>query len=225
LLRRIVGHGEMKLDFPWILNQKKVLIVKLGRGRFGARAAELLLGLLLSRFRSATMARAEIPKAQRAPFFLYVDEMGSLARDENFFQLLSEARKYRLGLVLATQYASQIGSRESRDSVLSAVLGNAGTVVCFRVGVEDAPLLAPLFAPRLAPQDLAESPNFQGYMRLHLDRAAVRPFSFAIQKPERPVRAERAEKLIQTSRERWGVAPEECDRRAEERRKFIRSLD
>lgn len=225
VLRRIVGHGEMKLDFGGILNAKKVLIVKLGRGRFGARAAELLLGLLLSRFRSATMARAEIPKAQRSPFFLYVDEMGSLARDENFSQLLSEARKYRLGLVLATQYASQISSRESRDSVLSAVLGNAGTVVCFRVGVEDAPMLAPLFAPRLTAQDLAESPNFQGYMRLHLDRAAVRPFSFAIEKPERPARSEPAEKLIQASRERWGVAPEECDRRAEQRRKFIRSLD
>ncbi len=225
VLRRIVGHGEMKLDFPWILNEKKVLVVKLGRGRFGARAAELLLGRLLSQFRSATMTRAEIRKAQRAAFFLYVDEMGSLARDENFSRLLSEARKYFLGLVRATQYASQIGSRESRDCVLSAVLGNAGTVVCFRVGVEDAPLSAPLFAPRLASQDLAESPNFQGYMRLHLDRAAIRPFSFAIQEPKRPTRPERAARLMQAGRERWDVAPETCDRRAEERRKFIRALE
>jgi hypothetical protein len=224
VLRRIVGHGEMKLDFPWILNERKVLIVKLGRGRFGARAAELLLGLLLSRFRSATMARAEMIESNRAPFFLYVDEMGSLAQDANFSELLSEARKYRLGLVLATQYASQIRSRGSSDGVLSAVLGNVGTVVSFRVGVEDAPLLAPVFAPRFTAQDLAESPNFQGYMRLHLDHEAVRPFSFVLQKPG-PSRPGRAERLIRASRERWGVAPAECDRRAEERRKFIRELD
>jgi len=225
VLRRIVGHGEMKLDFPWILNERKVLIVKLGRGRFGARAAELLLGLLLSRFRSATMARAEMVESNRVPFFLYVDEMGSLARDANFSELLSEARKYRLGLVLATQYASQIRSRGSGDGVLSAVLGNVGTVVSFRVGVEDAPLLAPVFAPRFTAQDLAESPNFQGYMRLHLDHEAVRPFSFVLEKPGRPSRPGRAERLIRASRARWGVAPAECDRRAEERRKFIRELD
>jgi len=224
LLRRIVGHGDLNLDFHSILSQRKVLIVKLGRGRFGARAAELLLGLLMSRFRSATMARADIGKVQRAPFFLYVDEMGSLARDENFSQLLSEARKYRLGLVLTTQYASQISGRETRDSVLAAMLGNAGTVVLFRVGVEDAPMLAPLFAPRFGAQDLVELPNFQGYMRLHLDREAVRPFSFEVARPEGSARPERAERLIQASRDRWGVAPKQCDRRAEERRQFVQSL-
>ena len=105
------------------------------------------------------------------------------------------------------------------------MLNNAGTVVSFRLGVEDAPLLAPLFAPRLTALDLAESPNLQGYMRLHLDHAAVRPFSFAIQKPARPSRPGPAEKLVRASRERWGLAPEECNRRAEERRKFIRELD
>jgi hypothetical protein len=225
LLRRIVGHGEIRLDFSSILNQQKVLIVKLGQGRFGRRSAELLLGLLLSRFRSAVMARAEMANSKRLPFFLYVDEMGSLARDTNLSQMLSEARKYRVGLILASQFTSQLGSRDKEENLLSAALGNAGTVVSFRVGVEDAPLLAPLFAPSIGRQDLVELPNFEGYMRLHFDRESVRPFSFVVERPEEAHSPERAQRLIQASRERWGVAPEECDRRIEERRKFIRELD
>jgi len=225
VLRRIVGHGEMRLAFPSILENQHVLIIKLGRGRFGGQAAEVLLGLLLSRFRSAIMARADVPPDRRAPFFLYVDEMGSLAQDENFSHLLAEARKYGLGLVLATQYASQLSSRDPRrPSVLSAVLGNAGTVVAFRVGVEDAPLLAPLFAPRFEAQDLVELPNFQGYLRLHLDHETVRPFSFILEPPAPPPQPKRAEPLIRASQEQWGVAPEESDRRAAERRHFIQQL-
>ena len=220
LLRYVVGHGDMKLDFASILNEQKVLIVKLGRGRFGAQAAELLLGMFMSRFRSALMARAEIPNERRAPFFLYVDEMGSLAQDENFSRVLSEARKYRLGLVLATQYARQLGSRESRESTLSAVLGNAGTVISFRVGVEDAPLVAPLFGPHLTAQDLIELPNFEGYMRLHMDRKVVRPFNIYVQRPVEPARMGRAELLVEISRRSWGVPPEECEKRISERRCF-----
>ncbi|MGB9620571.1 MAG: TraM recognition domain-containing protein, partial [Armatimonadota bacterium] len=162
-LRAIVGHGEMRLNFGQVLDQGQVLIVKLGWGRFGSQTADILLGLLLSRFRSAVMARAEQPRADRRPFFLYVDEIGSLAQDENFSQLLAEARKYRVGLVLATQYACQLKGKDSRADTLAAVLGNVGTVAAFRLGVQDAEALAPIFAPRFQVQDLLELPNFQGY--------------------------------------------------------------
>jgi hypothetical protein len=151
--------------------------------------------------------------------------MGSLAQDENFSHLLAEARKYGLGLVLATQYTSQLSSRDPhRPSVLSAVLGNVGTVVAFRVGVEDAPLLAPLFAPRFEAQDLVELPNFQGYVCLHLDHKTVRPFSFILEPPTSPLQPQWAEALIRASQEQWGVVPEESDRRAAERRHFIQNL-
>jgi hypothetical protein len=223
LLRRIVGHGEMKLDFCQILDQQKVLILKLGRGRFGAQATDMLMGMLLSRFRCAVMARAAIPHGGRKPFFLYVDEIGSLASDPNFALLLSEARKYDLGLVLATQYAKQLAGGGSTN-LLSAVLGNAGTVACFRVGVEDAELLAPVFGPHLTPQDLMNLPNFEGYLRLHLDHSATRPSSIVTQKPERPVPPGRARELSERSRARWMVTTKECEEQIAERRHFIRRL-
>jgi hypothetical protein len=225
ILRCVVGHGDMRLDFEQILNSRKVLILKLGRGRFGVKTAELLLGLLLSRFRAAVMSRADMPKPDRPPFFLYVDELGSLARDENFVQLLSEARKYRVSLTMATQYASQLGGNAGPRNVLSAILGNVGTVVSFRVGVEDAPQLAPVFGPVITAQDLAEVPNFQGYMRFHLDGGIVRPFSFETTKPSAPTHSAQAEDLLTACRKRWGVSQEECEQLTAARRKLIRSLE
>src|SRR5262249_31962424 len=95
MLRRVFGHGSMALNFRAIMRQGGVLIVKLARGRFGVNVADLLTSQIVSRFRMAAMSRTNIPEAERKPFFLYVDELGSLARDETFSQLLSEARKYR----------------------------------------------------------------------------------------------------------------------------------
>jgi hypothetical protein len=223
LLRRIVGHGEMRLDWEQVLEEQKVLVLKLGRGRFGAEAAEMLLGLLMSRFRCAVMGRAGLPAHQRRPFFLYVDEIGSLGRDPNFSQLLSEARKYRVGLVVATQYGKQLSEGRGAN-LLSAVLGNAGSVLCFRVGVEDAPVLAPLFAPTVRAEDLVELPNFEAYMRLHLDQALAPPFSVVTERPRQAGSPERAEKLIGRSLRQWAVSPEECDRRARLRRRFVEAL-
>jgi hypothetical protein len=223
LLRRIVGHGDMRLDWQQILNEQKVLLLKLGRGRFGGEAAEMLLGLLMSRFRCAVMGRAALPADQRRPFFLYVDEIGSLGRDPNFSQLLSEARKYRVGLVVATQYGRQLNEGRGAN-LLSAVLGNAGSVLCFRVGVEDAPILAPLFAPAVQAEDLVELPNFEAYMRLHLDQAVAPAFSIVTERPRQVENPERAVRLVEQSRQQWAVSPEECDSRARLRRRFIEKL-
>lgn len=217
-MRRILGHGAMALDFPEILAKGKVVVVKLARGLFGSSVADLLASQLVARMRLAAMARAAVPRECRTPYFLYVDEFGSLARDENFSRLLSEARKYGLGLVLSTQYAGQLRDVDSRHDNLSAVLGNAGTVISFRVGVEDARLLEPLFAPAVSALDLAECPNFEGYMRLHLDSCAVRPFSFRTSPPSGDVDGARVSKLVEASRRRWGVPAEECDHRIEARR-------
>jgi hypothetical protein len=148
-----------------------------------------------------------------------------LASDENFSQLLSEARKYRLGLVLATQYAAQLRDQDSRRNALSAVLGNAGTVVVYRVGVEDAALLAPLFAPAISSADLMACPNFQGYIRLHLDGAATNPFSFD-NLPDSSLPNPHVLKYLETrSRESWGVPASECESEAAERSRFIAGLE
>jgi hypothetical protein len=223
-MRRILGHGEMALDFSAILASGKVLVVKLARGQFGASVADLLASHLVARIRLAAMARAALPRSRRRPFFLYVDEFGSMARDENFSRLLSEARKYGLGLVLSTQYAAQLRDPDSRHDNLAAVLGNVGTVICYRVGVEDARLLEPLFAPALSALDLAECPNFEGYMRLHLGGCLVRPFSFRGLPPPAARSEEELSRVVAAARRRLGVSSAQCDRRIEQRRKLIRAL-
>jgi hypothetical protein len=223
-LRRIVGHGAMALDFTGIMDSGKVLIVKLARGQYGAMVADLLTSQLTARLRLAAMGRAARPKTERKPFFLYIDEFGSLPRDENFSHLLSEARKYGLGLVMATQYASQLRSAHGTADNLSAVMGNVGTVIAFRVGAEDAPMLASIFSPTVSAQDLMECPNFQGYMRLHLSGTAVRPFSFRNELDATPPDEKRAHTIVVANRNRWGVPAEECDQRADERRRMIAAL-
>lgn len=223
LLQLVLGHGRMALDFQGIMNRGGVLIVKLARGQFGANVADLLTAQIVSRFRIAAMSRAEIPEDQRKPFFLFVDEAGSLAKDESFAQLLSEARKYKLGLVIGTQYASQLRDSEYSRNVLSAILGNVGTIVSYRIGVEDAALLGPVFAPVITQRDLIECPNYQGYMRLH-GKVSTRPFSFHNLPDATPPDDDRARKLVQSSRRRWGVSAEECRQKAEARGRAIKAL-
>ena len=224
LLRRIVGHGALALDFSDVLERGWVVIMKLGRGRFGALASDLITSQIVARFRAAAMARAVLPVSERRPYFIYVDEFGALAGDETFGQLLAESRKYALGLVLASQYAAQLRRADGGQSALSAVLGNVGTVISFRVGAEDAPLLARVFAPAVGPEDLMECPNFHGYMRLHLNDRSVRPFSFRNRPDETVSDPARAARLIAASRDRWGVPAAECDEHAARRAKWIREL-
>lgn len=224
LLRRIVGHGALALNFSDVLERGWVVVMKLGRGRFGALACDLITSQIVARFRAAAMARAVLPPSERRPYFIYVDEFGALAGDETFGQLLTESRKYALGLVLASQYAAQLRRADGGQSALSAVLGNVGTVISFRVGAEDAPLLASVFAPAVGPEDLMECPNFHGYMRLHLNDLSVHPFSFRNHPDETVPDPARATRLIAASRDRWGVPAAECDERAVRRAKWIREL-
>jgi hypothetical protein len=223
-LCRMLGHGGMGVDFEALLEKGGVLAVKLARGQFPAGVADLLTSQILTRIRLAAMRRAGHPQGQRRPFFLYVDEFGSLARDENFPMMLSEARKYGLGLVLATQYARQLRVEGGADS-LAAVLGNVGTIVSFRLGPEDAALLAPVFQPAVSAHDLLECPNFEGYARMHLNGVATAAFSLRVpfeSAPGDPVEgAARAAAALR----RHGVPTAECDERAAARRRFIKSLE
>jgi len=220
LLRRIIGHGDLALDFVGILDQGKVMILKFARGRFGSAVADLITSQIVRRFRLAAMSRS----AERRPYFVYVDEFGSLAGDDTFTHMLSESRKYGLGLVLASQYTRQLQETDRAKNALSAVLGNVGTILCYRVGAEDAPLLAPIFGSSVSPQDLIECPNWQGYLRLHTNHLSTRPFSFHNQIDTSAPNSDRARRLTQLSRERWGVPAEECDERARQRNRWIRSL-
>jgi hypothetical protein len=224
LLQRMVGHGEMRLDFREIIDQGKVVVMKLARGRFGTTVSNLITSQIVGRLRLAAMSRANILREHRRPFFLYVDECNSLAADADTLpNLLSESRKYGIGMVLATQYASQLRRDKSADT-LSAVLGNVGTIICFRVGAEDAPLLARTLAPAVSAEDLIRCPNWEGYVHVQLSRFPTQTFSFCSNPISEPFDGTRVVELTRVSRERWGIPAEKIDQRISSRTRFIVNL-
>ena len=220
-LSRIVGHGEMLLNFPQIMQEGKIVIVKLAAGRFGTNVSNLIASQVVSRFRIAAMSRSSLPPEQRRPFFVYVDEFHHLA-DHTFIQLLSASRKYGLGLVLANQYAAQL---QKSENILSAVLGNVGAILAYRVGAEDAERLQRVFAPMVTAQDLIECPNWQGYIRLHASQSPISPFSFHNCPDSTVPNYERSRELAKVSKERWAVPATEADQMIKARRRLIRSLN
>lgn len=177
-LRNIVGQEKSSFDTDEIMRKGKIFLIKLGKGRFGSQVSALLANMLVARFKFSAMKRGSLPMEERRDFFLYVDEAHNLPQ-ENFSELLSEARKYRLGLVLATQYCSQLGKVSgSGDDLLAAIFGNVGSLITFRTGTQDAELLAKGFAPFFSALDIMSLPNFHGYARMNLGNQAMIPFSF-----------------------------------------------
>lgn len=207
----------MALDFREIMDSGKIVVFKLAQGRLGAHAAGILTAQIVARFRLAAMSRADIPYTERRPFILYCDEAHAVC-DENVADMLSQCRKYSLGLVLATQYARQLHDK----GVLQAVLGNVGTLAVFRVSPEDARLLEPVFSPVIGAQDLMECPSWNGYMRIHSSQTASRPFSFCTVRPGAPGDPELARELRERNRRRWGISAKDIDEEIRARRRVIK---
>ncbi|MFH1673383.1 MAG: type IV secretion system DNA-binding domain-containing protein [Pseudomonadota bacterium] len=210
-LKRIIGQEKTSFDFDEIMNEGKILLVKLGKGRFGATVSALLANQIVARFKLAAMKRGDMRPEERRDFFLYVDECHNLP-SENFMELLSEARKFRMGLVLATQYTAQLSSASSKENnLLSAILGNVGTILIFRLGQEDAARLSPALNPHFSSRDITGLPNWQGYARLQMSNEATPPFSFRTQKDETPYDEKLATKVKNMSRFIYGTNYQEVD--------------
>ncbi len=203
-LRNIIGQEKTSFDFEDIMNAGKILLVKLGKGQFGAAVSALLSNQIVSRFKIAAMKRGERKLKDRREFFFYIDEAHNLP-SEDLMQLLSEARKYRLGLILATQYAAQFTQQTfDKNNLLSAIIGNVGTFIMFRLGKEDADLLSPMLYPHFSALDIIGLPNFAGYARLQLQDASP-PFSFRSEIDTTAYLAERAELIRNLSRQIYGT--------------------
>jgi len=171
MLYRVLVGPAVDLHFRQIMDEGGVLLVNLAKGRIGADSAATLGSLLVSTLGFAALSRADAAPGSRLPFFAYVDEFQSFAT-LSFANMATELRKYGVGLTLANQHLNQL-----EPEVRHAVLGNAGTLIAFRVGVEDAPLLARQFEPAFGVQDLVQLPNCSFYIRLMIDGAPSRPFS------------------------------------------------
>jgi hypothetical protein len=171
LLRNIVGQKNHSIPIGELMDNKKIIIANLSKGEIGEDATSLLGSMLITAIQLAALARSAQPEVQRKPFYVYVDEMHSFV-SLSFADILAEARKYKLSLFLTHQYAGQV-----HEKILSAIIGNVGTLICFRVGSEDAVKLKYEFAPVFSEVDLIALPRFSMYIKLMIDGATSKPFS------------------------------------------------
>ncbi len=196
LIRNIVGQPKSTIDLRALMDEGKILLLNLSKGRIGEDNAGLLGGMMITKLQLAAMSRVDIPEAERKDFFLYVDEFQNFAT-ESFANILSEARKYRLNLIIAHQYIEQLD-----ENVQAAVFGNVGSIVCFRVGAGDAEFLAKEFAPVFDETDLVNLTKYDIYLRLMIDGVASDPFSATTLEPISG-RTGNRDKVIAVSRERY----------------------
>ena len=199
LIRNIIGQVSSKIDMRDIMDNKKILIVNLSKGRIGEDNSTLLGALLVTKLQLAAMSRVDIPEEQREDFFLYVDEFQNFAT-ESFATILSEARKYRLDLIMGHQYITQM-TEEVRD----AVFGNVGTLVAFRIGAEDAEFLEKEFDPEFLATDLINSAKYNIYLKLMIDGLTGRAFSAQTLPPILRLEESSRDKIIKVSRERYAT--------------------
>jgi len=196
LIRRIIGQPKSSISIDDVMNQEKIFLANLSQGKLGEDNAALIGAMLITKFQLAAMRRVEIEEKERKNFFLYVDEFQNFATP-SFMKILSEARKYRLSLMLANQYMAQIP-----EEVQKSILGNAGSMVSFTVGADDSAIIHKEFAGVFTESDLVNLANRQVAMRLMVDGHATRPF-LAHTLPLPDSKNEQKEKVIQVSRERW----------------------
>ncbi|MFA6603320.1 MAG: DUF87 domain-containing protein [Patescibacteria group bacterium] len=201
MMRNIIGQQKSALDFRKIMDDKKILLVALSKGKIGDINANLLGLIIVTKLQMAAMGRADMPAEKRNPFYLYIDEFQNFITP-SIATILSEARKYALSLYLSHQYLGQLspkGDNEIRD----AVLGNAGTMMIGRVGIEDAQFLEKEFQPVFSAFDLVNAAKFTYNCKMLIDNQSSRPFNFS---PPPPVKPDRriAEAIRMLSRLKYG---------------------
>jgi type IV secretory pathway TraG/TraD family ATPase VirD4 len=171
MLNRILTRPERDIHIRKVMDEGKILLVNLSKGRLGEDSASLLGGLLVTTIGLAAFSRADRPAAKRNDFFVYIDEFQAFTTLA-VANMLAELRKYRVGFTIAHQYLHQL-----EPDIRHAVLGNAGTVISFRVGAEDAPYLVREFTEQFETTDLLQLPNYSIYLKLMIDGMPSKPFS------------------------------------------------
>lgn len=206
LIRNIVGQTQSAFDLRDVMDSQKILIMNLSKGRIGEDISGLLGAMMISKIQLAAMERVNTPESERKDFYLYVDEFQNFAT-ESFANILSEARKYRLNLILANQYILQL-----EEEVQNAIFGNVGTIISFRVGATDAEFLEKEFEPVFMQNDIVNLPKYNVYLKLMIDGIAGDAFS-ATTLPPIPIlnAVEKEEMVIKISRERYASSRAEVE--------------
>lgn len=202
MMRNIIGQQKSGFDIREIMDQGKILLVNLSKGKTGDVNANLLGLIIVTKLQVAALSRADMPEAERRPFYLYIDEFQNFITP-SIATILSEARKYQLGLIMAHQYMSQLEQPKGNTEIRDAVLGNAGTIINFRIGVEDAEIMAKEFAPIFNAYDLINIENQNAYIKLLIDQTTSKPFNMHTIFPPRGEK-KLAEAIRQISRLKYG---------------------
>lgn len=178
-IRNIIWQPKSAFNIREIMDNRKILLVNLSKGKIWALNAQLLGLIFVSKVNMAAMSRADIPEEERKDFYMYVDEFQNFATD-TFGEILSEARKYHLALIMAHQFIAQIwwasGQKNDKPSIKDAVFGNAWTIMSFKVWAEDAEYMEKEYAPLLSQQDIIGIANYTAYCKINIDNATTRPF-------------------------------------------------
>ncbi len=184
MMRNIIGQPRSGFSFDDIMNNKKILLVNLSKGTTGEVNSNLLGLIIVSKLQMAAMKRVSMPEDQRNDFYLYIDEFQNFVTD-SIATILSEARKYRLDLTMAHQYISQLVRENNDTKIRDAVFGNAGTLIAFRAGVEDAETLAKEFEPVFNEYDVINVEMFTANVKLLIDNTSSKPFNMMTYPPTR----------------------------------------
>jgi hypothetical protein len=198
MMRNIIGQTKSSFNLREIMDNKKILIVNLSKGRTGEVNSKLLGMIFVMKFQAAAMSRANVERSERPDFCLYVDEFQNYSTD-SFADIMSEARKFGLNLIVANQFTTQLS-----DEVRSAVFGNVGTIISLRVGIDDAEFLAKQFAPIFDSDDLQRIPNGNAVVRTLINGVPTQPFSMAGLPPLDVKNTELADALKQLTAAKYG---------------------
>ena len=211
MMRNILGQTKSGFNLREIMDQKKILLVNLSKGKVGELNSKLLGMIFVMKFQTAAMSRVDTPEEQRTDFSLFVDEFQNFST-ESFESILSEARKFRLNLIVANQFMTQL-----TEKIREGILGNVGTIISGRLGVTDADLMEKAFAPVFNAEDLHKLPNYHAIATVMMYGVPSSPFTMSLLPPMGKGKEEVLKNLKQYSATKYGRARAEVDREINER--------
>ncbi len=197
-MRNIIGQTKSGFNFPEIMNNNKILLVNLSKGKMGDLNSRLLGIIFVMKFQAAAMARASMLEEERKDFTLYVDEFQNFTTD-SFETILSEARKYRLSLVLGNQFMTQL-----KEELREAIIGNVGTTITGRIGITDAEIMVKRYTPVFDAEDLAKLPNYESVCVAQIQGVPSTPFSMTLVPPMGQANQQLSDALKRLSAAKFG---------------------
>ena len=227
MMRNILGQTKSGFNIRELMDNNKILLVNLSKGKMGELNSKLLGMIFVMKFQTAAMSRVDLPENQRRDFCLFVDEFQNFSTD-SFESILSEARKFRLNLVIANQFMTQL-----TDKIKDGILGNVGTIICGRIGITDAEVMEKAFMPTFNAEDLHKQPNYHAIATVMMFGVPSSPFTMSLLPPMGEENAELRESLKLYSATRYGNTRAEVEREIKQRtevkdnsyEEFIKSLD